>query len=197
MPELGTNAHFQVVNPARFIAQRLPILSSRPSTAKKGKDALYVHDVLQLFTHRGRVHNEVSQQAKRVSQTLTAKQEGQICKTAAQLGDPSSSPIKEAARIAMESLRPDPPSPQAIALVCSRGSLLGRECRRVRMYGTFTGPMHAVAVWSYGAQPVTHTRLGDDELGARGISLDLLAKLSEMHAHIVCLVCRTGSPHLT
>ncbi len=62
------------MNPASFILQRLLVLPARPSTAKKGKDALYVHDVLQLFTHGGRIHNEVINQAQGVLQTLTAKE---------------------------------------------------------------------------------------------------------------------------
>jgi hypothetical protein len=129
MPELGSSAHFLVVNPVSFILQRLLVLPARTTSSKRGKDALYIHDTLQLFTHRGRVHPEVTQQAERVFQTLSKKQLEQIRKTIKTLGDPGSAPIKEASRIAKDSLRPAPPSPQAIALACRLGlaELLGER----------------------------------------------------------------------
>lgn len=129
MPELGHGAAFLVVNPASFILQRLLVLPARTSSSKRGKDALYVHDILQLFTHLGRIQHQVIEQAHRVIQALSKKQWGQIRATVLTLGDPASGPIKEAARIASNSLRPDSPSPQAIAVACRLGlaELLGER----------------------------------------------------------------------
>jgi hypothetical protein len=129
MPELGTTAHFLVTNPASFILQRLLVLPVRTSTSKRGKDALYIHDTLQLFTHGGRVHEEVVQQSQRVCQTFSRKQREQVGMTLKKLSDAVSAPVKEAARIAKESLRPDAPSPHAIAVTCRLGlaELMGEQ----------------------------------------------------------------------
>jgi hypothetical protein len=121
MPELGTDVSFAVANPASFVLQHLLILPSRPTLGKKGKDALYVHDVLQLFTHSGRIRPEVVAQAKRLWSTLSKKQQSQSLATAGLLGDANSNIVKEASRIVADSLRPDPPSAQAIALSCRLG----------------------------------------------------------------------------
>lgn len=127
LPELGSGATLLVANPASFIIQRLLILPSRPSLSKKGKDALYIHDVLQLFTDKGRIHPDIVAQAGRVLATLTKKQGQRTRETVADLGDPTAGSVKEAARIAAETPRPSPPSATAIGVACRLGlaELLG------------------------------------------------------------------------
>lgn len=77
----------RVPNPASYLIQKLVTLPSRPEAAKRGKDALYIHDVLLLFTHDGRLHREVVEAAQRVLKLLTKRQRRIVGKTAASLGD--------------------------------------------------------------------------------------------------------------
>jgi hypothetical protein len=121
MPELGAGAVLAVANPASFVIQRLLVLPLRPSPAKRGKDALYVHDALQLFTHSGRIHPDIVAQARRVEATLTRKQRGLVAKSAGQMGEAGTPAVREAARIAAEALRPSSPTAQAIAVACRLG----------------------------------------------------------------------------
>jgi hypothetical protein len=121
MPELGVGVSFGVVNPAAFLIQRLLILPLRPRLSKKGKDALYVHDVLELFTQGGHVQPAVVEEALRVWQTLSDKQRKRLAETAKALGAASNDAVREASRIAKESLRPNALTPEALALACRLG----------------------------------------------------------------------------
>jgi hypothetical protein len=121
VPELREGATLRVANPASFIFQRLLTLPTRRSLAKKAKDAVYTHDVLQLFTSASRLHPDVVAQGRRVSERLTRKQGGRIQETAAMLGDARSDVVREAARIMAESARPEPPSANAVAVACRLG----------------------------------------------------------------------------
>lgn len=104
----------RVANPAAYLIQKVLTLTNRRSLQKKGKDALYVHDVLLLFTHDGRLHREVVALARRVVATLTKGQRAKLLETVAKLGDPRTDFVAEAARQAVG--RPVLQTPDAIAL---------------------------------------------------------------------------------
>lgn len=88
----------RVPNPAAYIIQKVLTLTNRSALQKKGKDALYAHDALLLFTHNGHIHPEVVALAARVSATLTKKQQAKLRATAARLGDARTDFVVESAR---------------------------------------------------------------------------------------------------
>ncbi len=85
-------------NPAAYIIQKVLTLTNRRSLQKKGKDALYAHDALLLFTLNGRIHPEVVVLAARVLETLTKRQKTKLLETAAKLGDARTDFVVESAR---------------------------------------------------------------------------------------------------
>lgn len=87
-----------VPNPAAYIIQKVITLTNRHSLAKKGKDALYAHDALLLFTHNGHIHSEVVVLATRVISLLTAKQAATLRENAHALGDARTDFVAESAR---------------------------------------------------------------------------------------------------
>jgi hypothetical protein len=95
VPNVG---RVRVPNPAGYIIQKVLTLTNRRSLEKKGKDALYAHDALLLFTHDGRIHPEVVALAARVLATLTRKQKTKLLETAAKLGDARTDFVAESAR---------------------------------------------------------------------------------------------------
>ncbi len=95
VPDVGS---VRVANPAAYIIQKVLTLTNRRSLHKKGKDALYAHDALLLFTHDGRIHPEVIALAARVLATLTKKQTAKLRETAAKLGDSRTDFVAESAR---------------------------------------------------------------------------------------------------
>lgn len=104
----------RVPNPAAYVIQKVLTLTNRRSLEKKGKDALYAHDALLLFTHNGRIHPEVVALVARVLATLTQKQKTKLLETAAKLGDARTDFVAESARQAEG--RPGPHSAEAFAL---------------------------------------------------------------------------------
>ena len=111
VPHVG---RVRVPNPAAYIIQKVLTLTNRRTLGKKGKDALYVHDALLLFTHGGHIHPEVVALAVRVVATLTKKQKAKLLETAAKLGDARTDFVGESDRQAEG--RPGLHTPEAIAL---------------------------------------------------------------------------------
>lgn len=118
-PEL--EAELTVTNPASFMMQRLLIIPARRSLMKKGKDTLYLHDTLLLFSHAGRLHPEVCAQAARVAKTLTRDQRARGERIRSELENPEHLSIREAATQAAATGRAGPNSPEAIARVIRLG----------------------------------------------------------------------------
>ncbi len=104
----------RVPNPAAYVLQKALTLTDRRSLAKKGKDALYVHDALQLFTSAGRLQPVVVAQAKRVLETLSKGQTKRLLVNVARLGDARSDFVREASLQAAG--RPGVHTPEAVAL---------------------------------------------------------------------------------
>lgn len=100
-------------NPGAYLLQKMITLSARRTLEKKGKDALYVHDVLLLFTHDGRIRSEVVEQAVRVQTTLTPSQAKRLRNNARSLGEPTTDFVAEAARQAAD--RPRAATAQSMA----------------------------------------------------------------------------------
>ena len=111
VPKVGV---VRVPNPAAYIIQKALTLTNRRSIAKKGKDALYVHDALQLFTKDARIQPEVVAQARRILATLGKSQKRRLTENVAKLSDGRTDFVAEASRQA--SGRPGVHSPEAIAL---------------------------------------------------------------------------------
>lgn len=111
VPNVG---RVRVPNPAAYIIQKVLSLTNRRTLAKRGKDALYAHDALLLFTHHGQVHQDVVALAGRVLATLTKRQKARLLETAAKLGDARTDFVGESARQAEG--RPAPHTSEAIAL---------------------------------------------------------------------------------
>ena len=88
----------RVPNPAAYIIQKVLTLTNRRTLDKKGKDALYAHDALRLFTHNGHVHPDVVALANRVVATLTKRQKAKLLETVAGLGDGRTDFVAESAR---------------------------------------------------------------------------------------------------
>lgn len=95
VPDVG---RVRVPNPAAYVIQKVLTLTNRRTLQKKGKDALYAHDALLLFTHDGHLHPDIVAAAARVLATLTKKQKSKLLDTAARLGDPRTDFVAEAAR---------------------------------------------------------------------------------------------------
>jgi hypothetical protein len=91
----------RVPNPAAYIIQKVLTLTNRRTLERKGKDALYVHDTLLLFTHGGRLHSDVIAAAKRVLGTVSKRQAKKIRENAERLGDLRSDFVLESARQAV------------------------------------------------------------------------------------------------
>lgn len=100
-------------NPGAYLLQKAITLSARRTLEKKGKDALYVHDVLLLFTHDGRLRREVIEQATRVRRTLTHSQAKRLGDNARKLGESTTDFVAEAARQASDRARA--PTAQSMA----------------------------------------------------------------------------------
>jgi len=111
VPNVG---RVRVPNPAAYIIQKVLTLTNRRSLQKKGKDALYAHDALLLFTLNGHIHPEVVVLAARVIATLTKRQKAKLLETAAKLGDARTDFVVESARQAEG--RPGLHSAEAFAL---------------------------------------------------------------------------------
>lgn len=79
VPNVG---RVRVPNPAAYIIQKVLTLTDRRKLQKKGKDALYAHDALLLFTLNGHIHPEVVALATRVMATLTKRQKAKLLETA-------------------------------------------------------------------------------------------------------------------
>lgn len=116
-----------VPNPAGYIIQKVLTVTDRRDFLKRGKDALYVHDALRLFTVNGHIHREVVSLAERVVSTLTKKQKSRLLQTAAKLGDAGTDFVVESARQAEG--RPGLHTPKALALANRLGleELLGSK----------------------------------------------------------------------
>lgn len=95
VPKVGL---VRVPNPAAYIIQKVLTLPNRRTLQKKGKDALYAHDALLLFTSDGHVHAEVISLAARVMATLTKKQRARLLETVDRLGDARTDFVAESAR---------------------------------------------------------------------------------------------------
>lgn len=95
VPNVG---RVRVPNPAAYIIQKVLTLTNRRSLQKKGKDALYAHDALLLFTLNGHIQPEVVALANRVMATLTKKQKAKLLETAGKLGDARTDFVVESAR---------------------------------------------------------------------------------------------------
>lgn len=95
VPNVG---RVRVPNPAAYIIQKVLTVTDRRDFPKRGKDALYVHDALLLFTLDGHIHPEVVSLAARVLATLTKKQKAKLLETAAKLGDARTDFLIESAR---------------------------------------------------------------------------------------------------
>lgn len=111
VPNVG---QVRVPNPGAYILQKALTLSARRNVGKKGKDALYVHDALQLFTKDAHLQPEVIAMAKRVHDTLTKKQQKRLEENIEKLSDPGTDFVAEAARQAAG--RPGTHTAEAIAL---------------------------------------------------------------------------------
>jgi|CXWL01.1.fsa_nt_gi hypothetical protein len=122
VPNVG---RVRVPNPAAYIIQKVLTLKNRRSLEKKGKDALYAHDALLLFTHNRHLHPEVIALAARVVATLTSKQKVKLLETAENLSDARTDFVAESARQAEG--RPGLHTAEAIALANRLGlkELLG------------------------------------------------------------------------
>lgn len=122
VPKVG---RVRVPNPAAYIIQKVLTLTNRRTLQKKGKDALYAHDALLLFTLNGNIHPEVVALAPRVMATLTKKQKAKLLDIAAKLGDARTDFVVESARQAEG--RPRIHNAEAIALANRLGfkELLG------------------------------------------------------------------------
>ncbi len=95
VPDVG---RVRVPNPAAYIIQKVLTLTNRRSPLKKGKDALYAHDALLLFTRDGQLHPDVVSLAGRVLATLTKKQKAKLLENAAKLGDARTDFVGESSR---------------------------------------------------------------------------------------------------
>ena len=104
----------RVPNPAAYILQKVLTLTNRRTLERKGKDALYVHDALLLFTHGGRLHPDVIAAAKRVLGTVSTRQAKKIRENAERLGDSRTDFVLESARQAAG--RAGLQTPEALAL---------------------------------------------------------------------------------
>lgn len=89
-------------------------LTNRRTLERKGKDALYIHDVLLLFTHEGPIHPNVIVAAKGVLGTVSKRQAKKIRENAERLGDPRTDFVLESARQAVG--RAGLQMPEALAL---------------------------------------------------------------------------------
>jgi hypothetical protein len=96
--EVHNVGRVRVPNPAAYIIQKVLTLTNRRSLEKKGKDALYVHDTLLLFTQNAHIHPEVIALAAQVLATMTKKQKAKLLETAANLGDARTDFVAESAR---------------------------------------------------------------------------------------------------
>ncbi|MGV3620704.1 MAG: GSU2403 family nucleotidyltransferase fold protein [Archangium sp.] len=86
----------RVPNPAAFVIQKILTVTNRRQLYKKGKDALYIHDVLLMFTVGGRLRDEVTAQARSVVATLSKRQLKRLTENVAKLGDPTTDFLREA-----------------------------------------------------------------------------------------------------
>lgn len=122
VPEVG---RVRVPNPAAYIIQKVLTLTNRRSLQKKGKDALYVHDALLMFTHGGHVHPDVVALGARVVSTLGPKARKKLLETVPKLGDARTDFVAESARQSQG--RPGLHTAEAIALANRLGleELLG------------------------------------------------------------------------
>ena len=105
----------RIPNPASFIAQKLLVLDKRQQS-KRPKDLLYVHDTLTLFA-RNQAALRTSWKLVRASQ-ISKKLTAQIERRFGRVDDL----IREACRIAEESGRPSPPTPEQFAERCRAGA---------------------------------------------------------------------------
>lgn len=94
-------------------------LTNRRELAKKGKDALYVHDALRLFTRGAQLAPSVVEQARRLRQRLTRRQRAKLSENVGKLSLATTDFFIEAARQARG--RSAAHSPEVIALVLKLG----------------------------------------------------------------------------
>lgn len=122
LPDVGV---LQIPNPGAYVIQKVLTFSNRPDLSRKGKDGLYVHDILQLFNHSGSLHPQVIGMGRRVLQTLTRGQRDRLRVNVPKLIDSREHIVIEAA--AQAAGRGASSSPAAIALAIRLGlkDLLG------------------------------------------------------------------------
>ncbi|HEY8210211.1 MAG TPA: GSU2403 family nucleotidyltransferase fold protein [Myxococcaceae bacterium] len=108
------SVQIRIPNPASFIAQKLLVLGRR-TPEKRPKDLLYVHDTLMLFS--GKIASlqaswrlVSARQHSNVTKDLQSQIEARF--------DTVDDLIRAACRIAVESGRPSPPTPERFAAVC-------------------------------------------------------------------------------
>lgn len=95
VPDVGD---VRVPSPASYILQKTLTLTNRRTKEQRGKDALYAHDALQLFSTPQGVLAEVVAQASHVRSTLGRKQLAELQLNAAKLSDPRTDFVAEASR---------------------------------------------------------------------------------------------------
>jgi hypothetical protein len=121
--ELGTERRFEigftlrVANPASYLAQKVLSLPKRASSAKRAKDALYLHDTLSMF---GSSFGALREQAGRVLDRLAAKTRRDFHVHRARLCQDRALMIG-AQRTAAATGRANPPSADTIVEVCTAG----------------------------------------------------------------------------
>lgn len=85
-------------NPAAYIVQKIITLTNRRTLAQKGKDALYVHDVLQLFMTATGLRRPIVEQAKEVTASLSRGQRLLLTENVTRLCDQQTDFVIEASR---------------------------------------------------------------------------------------------------
>lgn len=117
-PVGAEGVQIRIPNPASFIAQKLLVLDRR-QPGKRSKDLLYIHDTLVLFSGnlgalRASWRNVQQKQHPNVSRDLEAS-------INARFGAVDDL-IRAATRIAADSGRPSPPTPERLAALCRAGT---------------------------------------------------------------------------
>ncbi len=105
-----------VANPVTFVAQKLLVLGARPNP---GKEILYVHDTLQLFSASLESHlRPCFLRVQNVIANFVVERLHEVCRG---LFTGVTDPIRSASRIATLTGRPDPPTVERVAATCSTG----------------------------------------------------------------------------
>ncbi|HYV43260.1 MAG TPA: GSU2403 family nucleotidyltransferase fold protein [Myxococcaceae bacterium] len=105
----------RIPNPASFIAQKMLVLDRR-APSKRPKDLLYMHDTLVLFSQEQAALRASWQLVRAAHVARTLKE--QVERRFGRVDDL----VREACRIAEETGRPSPPTPERFAELCLAGT---------------------------------------------------------------------------